>query len=158
MKTIVLTSLKVMGFGILGLALVYSFWEPVLPSRFLIQGMAKRIDPQALPDDGQTVVCFDLSGKGGGVYSLLVRRDGVDVVEGETDQADLILFMKARNFNNLILSLARGQADGNTFIRLTTSKVLRFSGDMGVLELIFGKREADEQIDSCLQDGRPVQT
>ncbi len=141
MKTVLLTLLKVTGLSLLGLVLVYTLWEPVLPSRFLIQGMAKRIDTQSVPDGEQRVVRFELTGKGGGNYNLLVRKDGGDVVEGDTDQADLILFMEARNFNNLIFSLARGEADANTFLRLTISKVMRFAGDMGVLELIFKKDE-----------------
>ena len=141
MKTVVFTLLKVIGLSLLGLALVYTLWDPVLPSRFLIQGMAGRIDPPSLPDDEQRVVRFDLSGKGGGIYNLVVQEDGVKVVEGETDQVDVVLFMEATDFNDLILSLARGKADEFTFMRLTISKVIRFAGDMGVFELIFKKEE-----------------
>jgi len=142
MKTVVSTFLKVIGLSLLGLTLAYTIWEPVLPSRFLIQGMAERIDPKSLPDGEQRVVRFDLSGKGGGIYNLVVRKGGVEVVEGETDQVDVVLFMEAKVFNDLILSLARGKADAYTFIRLTVSKFMRFAGDMGVLELMFKKEEA----------------
>jgi len=139
MKTVFLTLLKMTALSLLGLVLVYTLWEPVLPSRFLIQGMAKRIDPQSVPAGEQRVVCFDLSGKGGGTYNLVVGDDGVHVVEGETDQVDLVLFMEAGDFNDLIFSMAKGNADSNMFIRLTISKVMRFAGDMGVLESIFKK-------------------
>jgi hypothetical protein len=142
MKTVVLTLLKVVGLSLLGLTLVYTIWQPVFPSRFLIQGMAREINPKNLPDDRPRVVRFDLKGKGGGIYSLVVRKDGVEVVGGETDQLDLVLFMKAKDFNDLVFSLARGKADESTFMRLTVSKVLRFAGDMGVFELIFKKKEA----------------
>jgi len=142
MKTVVFTLLKVIGLSLLGLTLAYAIWQPVLPSRFLIQGMADRVDPRNLPDDEQRVVRFDLSGKGGGIYNLVVRKDGVEVVEGETDQADLVLFMEAKDFNDLIFSLARGKADESTFIRLVISKVMRLAGEMGVLELLFKNKEA----------------
>ncbi len=143
MKAVLLTLLKVIGLSLLGLALAYAIWEPVFPSRFLIQGMAGRVDPQSVPDDEQRVVRFDLTGKGGGIYNLVVRKDGVKVVDGETDQVDLVLLMEARDFNDLIFSLVRGKADANTFIRLMTSNAMRFAGDMGVLELIFKNREAN---------------
>ena len=143
MKTVLFTILKVTGLALLVLALVYTLWEPVLPSRLLIQGMAKRVDPQGVPEGEQRVVRFALTGKGGGTYNLVVQRDGVEVVEGETDQVDLILFMKAGNFNALIFSLARGEANANTFLRLMISKVMRTAGDMDVLKLIFKKPEAN---------------
>ena len=143
MKTLLLTILKVTGLALLVLALVYTLWEPVLPSRVLIQGMAKRIDPKGVPEGEQRVVRFALAGKGGGTYNFVVRNDGVDVVEGETDQVDLILFMKARNFNDLIFSLASGEANANTFLRLMISKVMRTAGDMDVLKLIFQKPDAN---------------
>jgi len=143
MKTVLLTILKVTGLVLLVLVLVYTLWEPVFPSRILIQGMAKRIDPQGVPDGEQRIVRFALSGKGGGTYNFVVRNDGVQVVEGETDQVDLILFMEARNFNDLIFSLARGEANANTFLRLMISKVMRTAGDMEILKLIFKKPEAN---------------
>ncbi len=143
MKTVVFTLLKMTGLALLGLALVYTLWEPVFPSRFLIQGMAKRIDPQHVPEGVQKVVRFELTGKGGGVYNFVVRKDGVEVVEGETDQVDLVLFIEARKFNDLIFSFARGEASSNTFLRLMISKVMRTAGDMEVLGLIFKKTGAN---------------
>ena len=142
MKKVLVTLLKGIGLFLLALTLVYTIWQPVLPSRYLIQGMAGQIDPGNLPDDQPRVVRFDLSGKGGGIYNLVVRKDGVEVVEGETDRVDLVLFMEAKDFNDLILSLARGKADESTFMRLTISKVMRFAGDMGVFELLFKDEEA----------------
>ena len=89
----------------------------------------------------QKVVQFDLGGKGGDVYNLVARKGGVEVIEGETDQVDLILFMEAKDFNDMVFSLARGKADESMFMRLTIAKVMRFAGDMGVLELLFKNEE-----------------
>jgi hypothetical protein len=143
MKTILITVLKVIGVTLLALTLIYVIWQPVIPSGFIIEKMAETIDPRNLPDDEQRVVRFDLSGKGGGVYNLVVRKDGVKVVEGDTDQADLVLFMEAADFNALMFSLARGNADESTFIRLTIAKVMRFAGDMGIFKLIFKNEETN---------------
>lgn len=137
MKTVLLALLKVIGFSLLGLALVYTIWQPVLPSRFLVQGMAGRIDPGVLREGEQKVIRYDLGGKGGGIYNLVARKDGVEVVEGQTDQVDLILFMEAKDFNNMVFSLARGKADESMFMRLVIAKVMRFAGDMGIFELLF---------------------
>jgi hypothetical protein len=143
MKTVLITLLKVIGLFLLGLTLVYTIWQPVFPSRFLIQGMARKIDPGNIPEGEQRVVRFDLSGKGGGIYNLVVRKDGVEVVEEETDQVDLVLFMEAEDFNNMVFSLARGKADESMFMRLTIAKVMRFAGDMGVFELLFKNEEVN---------------
>ena len=141
MKTIVFTVLKVIGVTLLAITLIYVIWQPVIPSGFIIEKMAEMIEPKNLPEDEQKVVRFDLSGKGGGLYNLVVRKDGAEVVEGETDRVDLVLYMEARDFNALMFSLARGKADESLFIRLTLSKVMRFAGDMGVFELIFKNEE-----------------
>lgn len=143
MKTGLLVLLKVIGLCLLGLTLLYVIWQPILPSVFLIQGMARQIDPANLPDEEPRVVRFDLSGKGGGVYNLVVRQDGVEVVEGDADRADLVLFMEAQDFNAMVFSLARGQGDESMFMRMTIAKVMRFAGDMGVFELLFKKEEAE---------------
>lgn len=143
MKTVLLAFLKVIGLCLLGLMLVYTSWQPVFPSRFLVEGMAGRIDPGNLPEGEQIVVRYDLAGKGGGIYNLVVRKDGVEVVEGETDQLDLVLYMEAKDFNDMIFSLARGKANEAMFMRLTIGKVMRFAGDMGVFELLFKNEETD---------------
>jgi len=142
MKKAVFLLLKVVGLALLGITLVYVIWEPVFPSGWIIKKMADRIDSQNVPPGEERVVRFDLSGKGGGIYNIVVRREGVEVVEGDTDRVDLVLYMEAEDFNDLMFSLARGKADEFTFRRLIISKVLRFAGDMGVFELIFKKEEA----------------
>jgi hypothetical protein len=143
MKRVVFWMLKVMGLSLLGLTLIYVIWQPVLPSGFIIQKMAESLKPPDLPQGEQKVLRFDLSGKGGGVYNLVFRRDGVEVVEGDTEQVDLIIFMEATDFNDLMISVARGKADEFTFRRLVISKIMRFSGDMGVFELMAQSEEAD---------------
>jgi len=143
MKTFLLAMLKVIGLSLLCLTLVYTIWQPVLPSRFLVKGMAGRIDPGNVPEGEQIVVRFDLGGKGGGIFNLVAREDGVEVVEGETDEVDLILFMEAKDFNDMVFSLARGKGDESMFMRLTIAKVMRFAGDMGVFELLFKNEETN---------------
>ena len=135
--------LKVIGLSLLGLTLVYVIWQPVLPSGLIVQKMAESLKPPDLPQGEQRVLRFDLSGKGGGVYNLVFQKDGVEVVEGDTDRVDLILFMEAKDFNNLMISVARGKADEFTFRRLVISKIMRFAGDMGVFELMAQSEEAD---------------
>ena len=134
--------LKAMGLSILGLTLIYVIWQPVLPSGLIIQKMAESLTPPDLPQGEQRVLRFDLSGKGGGVYNLVFHRDGVEVVEGDTDQVDLILFMEAKDFNDLMISFARGKADEFTFRRLVISKIMRFAGDIRVFELMAPSEEA----------------
>jgi hypothetical protein len=51
--------------------------------------------------------------------------------------------MEATDFNDLMISVARGKADEFTFRRLVISKIMRFSGDMGVFELMAQSEEAD---------------
>ena len=145
MRRVVSWLLKAMGLSILGLTLIYVIWEPVLPSGLIIQKMAESLNPADLPKGEKRVIRFDLSGRGGGVYNLVLQRDGVKVVEGEnTDQADLILFMEATDFNHLMISVARGKADESTFRRLIISKVMRFAGDMRVFELLSQNEERDD--------------
>jgi hypothetical protein len=143
MKTFLLALLKVIGLSLLALTLVYTIWQPVLPSGFLIKGMAGRMDPGNVPEGEQIVVRFDLGGRGGGIYNIVARKDGVTVVEGESDQVDLILFMEAKDFNDMVFSLARGKGEEAMFMRLTIAKVMRFAGDMGVFELLFKNEEAN---------------
>lgn len=142
MKRAALTMAKVLVACLLGLALVYSIWQPVLPSKWIIKQMADSIDPRNL--ERPVVVRFDLSGKGGGAYNLIAREDGVRVVEEATDQVDLIVYMEAKDFNDLMLSLATGSADESAFRRLIISKVLRFAGDMRAFELLFKKEDGNE--------------
>ena len=143
MKRVSSWLLKVMGLSILGLTLIYVIWQPVLPSGLIIQKMAESLTPPDLLQGEQRVLRFDLSGKGGGVYNLVFRNDRVEVVEGDTDQVDLILFMEATDFNDLMISFARGKADEFTFRRLVIAKVMRFAGDMSIFELLAPSEEAD---------------
>ena len=135
--------LKALGLSILGLTLIYVIWQPVLPSGYIVQKMAESLNPPDLPQGEKRVLRFDLSGRGGGVYNLVFRSDGVEVVEGDTDQLDLVLFMEATDFNNLMISFARGKADEFTFRRLIISKVMRFAGNIRVFELMAPSEEAD---------------
>jgi hypothetical protein len=143
MKKVLLALLKGTGLLVLLLTLVYTIWQPVLPSSFLIQGMAGRVSGGNLAEGEEKVVRFNLSGKGGGVYNLVARKDGAEVIEGtEVDKVDLVLFMEATDFNNMVFSLARGKGDETMFMRMVIAKVMRFAGDMSVFELLFETEEA----------------
>lgn len=120
----------------LAIALVLVIWQPVLPSGLIIQGLASQIDPADLSADESAVLRFELAGRGGGNYNLKLAREGVEVTEGDTDRADLILAMNASDFNQLMWLLARGRADESVFARLVISNVLRVAGDMSVLQLV----------------------
>jgi len=133
---------EIIGAVILGTILVLVIWEPIFPSSWIIQKMADSIDPKRLSLEQPAVVRFELSGKGGGIYNVIVNPDSVEVVKGETDKADLILYMEAKNFNDLVFALAAGEANENTFRTMIISKVLTFAGDMTVFEKLFGKKEA----------------
>lgn len=130
-------TLQVTGMAILGIILVLVIWQPVLPSGWIIQRMAGSINPEDFPAGPPMIVRFSLSGKGGGVYNILAGPDGVEVVMETADPVDLIMYMEAGDFNRLMISLARGTADEYTFQSLIVSKVLRFAGDMTVLEKLF---------------------
>jgi len=119
--------------------LIGVIWQPVFPSGWIVKKMADRIDPETLDMERPVVVRFDLSGKGGGVYNMVVQQDRVDTVKGEAESAHLILYMEARDFNSLMFALATGRADEYTVQSMIISKVLRFAGDMGILEKLFEK-------------------
>jgi hypothetical protein len=121
---------------VLGVVLVVAIWQPVIPSGLIISGMPDMIKSEGLSLDRPMVVRFELSGRGGGDYNLLLSREKVEVIEGSWDQADLILAMAATDFNRLILQMARGRADEYMFQKLIISNVLRFAGDMEVLQLL----------------------
>jgi len=121
---------------ILGVILVLVIWQPVFPSGWIIRGMAEGMDPQSLSLDKPTVLRFELSGQGGGNYNLLLSKEKVEVSEGRTNQVDLILAMKATDFNGLVFQMVQGKADQFTFQKLVISNVLRMAGDMNVLELL----------------------
>ena len=129
--------LRILGAGALLLVLALVIWQPVFPSAWIIQKMADSIDPAKIALHLPTVVRFSLGGKGGGTYNIVVQKDSVKMVRGDTDEVDLILFMEAKDFNNLMFSLASGKADEYTFRSLVISKFLRFAGDMSVFEKLF---------------------
>jgi hypothetical protein len=141
MKTLLGTCLKGFLALLLIVTLVYTVWQPVLPSAWIVKKMADSIDRQALKGQRPVVVRFDLSGTGGGVYNILAGPDKVEMIRGQTDQADLMVFMEATDFNHLMISLARGQGDEYTFQSLIISKFLRFAGDMTILKNLFNKTE-----------------
>jgi hypothetical protein len=64
-------------------------------------------------------------------------KNRAEMITGRTAQADLIIYMEAKDFNDLMLSMATGKADESTFRRLVVSKFIRFAGDMTVFELLF---------------------
>ena len=118
----------------LGAVLVLVIWQPVFPSGWLIQGMAGQIDPQHLSLDKPAVLRFELAGRGGGIYNLMLSKEKVDVTEGNTNQVDLILAMKATDFNQLIFQFAQGKADDSMFAKLAISNTQKIAGDMSLFE------------------------
>ena len=120
----------------LGAVLALVIWQPVFPSGWIIQGMAEQLDPKNLSLEQPAVLRFELAGQGGGIYNLMLSREKVEVSEGNTNQVDLIIAMKATDFNNLIFQMAQGKADEFMFQKLVISNMLRIAGDMSVLELL----------------------
>lgn len=119
---------------VLGAVLVLVIWQPVFPSGWLIQGMAGQIDPGNLSLDKPAVLRFELAGRGGGDYNITLSTEKVDVTEGDTDQVDLVIAMKATDFNQLMFQMVQGKADEFTFAKLAISNTLKIAGDMSVLE------------------------
>lgn len=130
---------EAVGALVLGALLLFVIWDPVFPSGWIIGKMARSIDPARLSLERPVVVRFELSGKGGGVYNIVVQPGKVDVVRGMTESVDLILYMNAAEFNHLLFSLARGKADAYTFRSLVISKALTFAGDLSLLGKLFGR-------------------
>lgn len=120
----------------LGAVLALVIWQPVFPSGWIIQGMAEQLDPRNLSLKQPAVLRFELAGQGGGIYNLMLSREKVEVSEGNTNQVDLIIAMKATDFNNLVFQMAQGKADEFMFQKLVISNMLRMAGDMSVLELL----------------------
>jgi len=143
-KTFLLRSLGTIGAALLVGVLVLVIWQPVFPSWYIIKKMASSIDPVNASLDPPRIVRFELSGKGGGTYSIVAGKGTVTTVKGETDRVDLIIYMEAREFNHLMFSLARGRAAEAAFRSAILSKVMRFAGDMTVFEKLF-KPKGDNQ-------------
>jgi len=121
---------------VLGVVLVLVIWQPVFPSGWIIQGMATQIEPSTLSLEKPAVLRFELVGKGGGTYNLVLSKEKVEVIEGDTNQVDLIIATKATDFNRLVLQLAQGKADEFTFAKLVISNTLKIAGDMSILETL----------------------
>ena len=128
--------LNILAVTVLGVVLVLVIWQPVFPSGWIIQGMATQIDPGNLSLDKPAVLRFELAGKGGGFYNLMLSKEMVEVTEGDTNQVDLIIAMKATDFNELVFQMAQGKADEFVFAKLAISNMLKIAGDMSVLELL----------------------
>lgn len=131
-----LSQLNIIAVIVLGAVLVLVIWQPVFPSGWLIQGMAEQIDPRDLSMDERAVLRFELAGPGGGNYNLMLSNEKVEVTEGNTNQADLIIAMKATDFNQLMFQMVQGKADEFTFAKLAISNTMKIAGDMSVLELL----------------------
>ena len=121
---------------VLVVVMVIVIWQPVIPSGLIIKGMPDMIKSGDLSLDKPVVLRFELSGRGGGNYNLLLSREKVEVAEGGASQADLILAMKATDFNTLIFQMAQGKGDEDMFQKLIISNTLRFAGNMEVLALL----------------------
>ena len=121
---------------VLVVVMVIVIWQPVIPSGLIIKGMPDMIKSGDLSLDKPVVLRFELSGRGGGNYNLLLSREKVEVVEESVNQADLILSMKATDFNTLVFQMAQGKADEYMFQKLIISNILNFAGNMEVLALL----------------------
>jgi len=132
--------LRFVGAGILLIFLILAIWQPVFPSILIVDGMAKAIDPHSVPLALPAVVRFELSGKGGGLYTIVVEKGSVRIVRDRTDNVDLILYMEARDFNALMFALADDKADEYTVRSLIISKFLRYAGDMSIFSKLFEKK------------------
>ena len=139
MKAFLGKAVQIIGGAVLVGALVYEIWQPVVPSKWIVKRMAQAVNREHLPTKGPLVVRFELAGKGGGMYSIVADKGAVTMLEGTTDNVDLVMYMEAADFNNLMLSLANGKADEYTFKSLIISKVISFAGDMGVFSTLFSK-------------------
>lgn len=120
----------------LGVVLALVIWQPVFPSGWIIQGMAEQLDPKNLSLEQPIVLRFELAGQGGGIYNLILSKEKVEVIEGGTNQVDLLIAMKATDFNKLVFQMVQGKADEFVFKKLVISNMLRIAGDMSVLELL----------------------
>jgi hypothetical protein len=130
---------KASGMAILVIGLVYAIWQPVFPSGILVKAMVDTIDPKAVSLDRPVVVRFDLSGKGGGVFSVRVDHTSVEMIKGKTDAVDLIIFMKATDFNDMIAAMSKGKGDPTLITRLMISNIFSFAGDMNLFGKIFNQ-------------------
>ena len=126
---------------ILGIILILVIWKPVLPTSFMIQGMAEMVDVKSLALKEPVVVRFELEGKGGGNYNLVVDSDKAEVTEGVPDRIDCLFKMKAADFTELMYNMASGKANESVYMTLLMSNKLDIAGDM----MLFGKLLAPKE-------------
>ncbi len=131
--------LKITGSVILYIILILVIWQPVLPSKYLIMGMARGVEKNKSSLEKSITVRFNLRGRGGGIYNLVADKNQVTVMEGETERVDLIIFMKATDFNSMAIKLATGKADEYTIQSLMISNFLDMAGDFMVLGKLMGE-------------------
>jgi len=124
---------------ILCIFLLLVIWQPVIPSVYIIDGMADVIDVKNLTLEKPVILRFELSGKGGGDFNIVVdkKKNKAEVVEGEMKNIDLLMAMSSKDFNDLMISMARGKADEYLFRSLVISNKLKMAGDMALLNKIF---------------------
>ena len=124
---------------ILCIFLLLVIWQPVIPSVYIIDGMADVIDVKNLTLEKPVILRFELSGKGGGDFNIVVdkKKNKAEVVEGEMKNINLLMAMSSKEFNDLMISMARGKADEYLFRSLVISNKLKMAGDMALLNKIF---------------------
>lgn len=135
--------IKILSLLVFVIVMVIIIWQPVFPSKYILKGMAEQIDVQNITQDLPVVIRFYLTGKGGGIYNIVVDSSGAGVVEDDTDRIDLVLKAEAREFNSLIFSLARGKVNETAFINMLIAKRLFYAGDMNILKDLFKREEKD---------------
>jgi hypothetical protein len=135
---------------ILCIALILIIWKPVIPSRYIIGGMADAIDVKNLTFEKPVTVRYELTGKGGGNFNIIAdkSKNKAVVVEGDIGKVDLLLAMRSSDFNDLMISMARGKADEYMFMSLVISNKLKIAGDMTMLNKLFspkGEKKGEEK-------------
>ncbi len=136
---------KIIGWAILVITLILVIWQPVVPSKYLIEGMTGAVEKNKASIEEPVTVRFDLSGKGGGVYNIVASKEKVEVIEGyDVDRVDSILYLKATDFNSLMIQMARGKADEFTMKSLVMGNFLDMAGDMFALGKLMGEETSEE--------------
>jgi hypothetical protein len=127
---------------ILCIVLILAIWQPVIPSGYIIDGMADAIDVKNISLEQPVVLKFELSGKGGGDYNIVVdkTKGKAEVIEGDIGKIDLLIAMRAQDFSDLMISMARGKADEYMFKSLVISNKLKIAGDMTLLQKLFSSK------------------
>ena len=134
------TFLNIVGLLIVILLLILVIWQPVLPSKWLVSGMAYKAKETCSALEEPVTVRFELSGRGGGIYNIVADKNDARFVEGEdTERLDAIMYMTASDFNSLIFQMATGKADEYTVQGLVVANFLDIAGDMMALGKLMGQ-------------------